>query len=89
MADKGELIARLSRVMDPFVTGVVRSAVTQRSAADVLDVGCGAGLQLAAMLEAAPRARGTGVEVDPGGGRAGAGHAARARPRRPGRGAGR
>jgi SAM-dependent methyltransferase len=65
VADKGELIARLSRVMDPFVTGVVRSAVTQRSAGNVLDVGCGAGLQLAAMLEAAPRASGTGVDVDP------------------------
>ncbi|UOY03805.1 SAM-dependent methyltransferase [Blastococcus sp. PRF04-17] len=31
----------------------------------VVDVGCGSGLQLAAMLEAAPGAEGVGVEVDP------------------------
>jgi cyclopropane fatty-acyl-phospholipid synthase-like methyltransferase len=65
VADKGELIARLSRVMNPFVGGVVRTAVTERSARRVLDAGCGAGEQLATMLEAAPAARGTGVDVDP------------------------
>ena len=31
----------------------------------MLDIGCGAGLHLAAMLEAAPYATGTGVDADP------------------------
>ena len=65
IADKGELIARLSRVMEPFVTSLVRGLAAERHVSRVLDVGCGAGAQLAAMLQVAPAATGVGVDVDP------------------------
>jgi SAM-dependent methyltransferase len=65
IADKGELIARLSRVMEPFVTSVVGGLAAERHVTRVLDIGCGAGTHLAAMLEAAPAATGLGVDVDP------------------------
>jgi SAM-dependent methyltransferase len=45
--------------------GVPVRTVTERRPRRVLDIGCGAGLHLAAMLEAAPDATGVGVDVDP------------------------
>jgi cyclopropane fatty-acyl-phospholipid synthase-like methyltransferase len=47
-----------------LVTDVLTRAVARRRPHRVLDVGCGAGHELAAMLEAAPAAHGVGVEVD-------------------------
>jgi SAM-dependent methyltransferase len=44
---------------------VLTREVTARRPRRVLDIGCGAGLELAAMLEAAPAAHGVGVDVDP------------------------
>jgi cyclopropane fatty-acyl-phospholipid synthase-like methyltransferase len=38
--------------------------VTERRPRRVLDIGCGAGVELAAMLEAAPSAQGVGVDLD-------------------------
>lgn len=65
VAEKGELIARLSQVMDPFVSALVRDLVEERSARRVLDVGCGAGLQLLCALEAAPDVTAVGCDTDP------------------------
>jgi Methyltransferase small domain len=62
IAEQGEVIARLSAAFDPFIHDLLTRTVTQRRPRRVLDVGCGVGLQLATMLEAAPQA--TGVEVD-------------------------
>jgi 2-polyprenyl-3-methyl-5-hydroxy-6-metoxy-1,4-benzoquinol methylase len=64
VAEHGALIARLSQGFAPLVTDVLTRAVAGRRPHRVLDVGCGGGLELAAMLEAAPAARGVGVEVD-------------------------
>jgi predicted O-methyltransferase YrrM len=65
MAEHGALIARLSRGFEPLVMDVLTREVTARRPRRVLDIGCGAGLELAAMLEAAPAAHGVGVDVDP------------------------
>ena len=62
---QAETIARLSRVMEPFVIDLVRSEVAARPTQRVLDVGCGSGSLLAAMLEGAPEVTGVGVELDP------------------------
>jgi predicted O-methyltransferase YrrM len=62
--EKGEVIARVSAAFDPFVHDLLARTVAERRPRRVLDVGCGAGLQLAAMLEAAPEATGVGVDVD-------------------------
>jgi SAM-dependent methyltransferase len=65
VAEQAGLIARISAGLEPFVLDQLTRAVTQRRARRVLDIGCGAGLQLAAMLEAAPEAEGVGIDVDP------------------------
>jgi SAM-dependent methyltransferase len=66
IAEHGELIARLSGGFEPLVLGVLRRVVAEHGPRRVLDVGCGAGLELAVMLEAAPQARGVGIDVDAG-----------------------
>jgi SAM-dependent methyltransferase len=63
--EQAELIARLSAVLEPLLHDLVTRTVRERRPRRVLDIGCGAGLHLAAMLEAAPDAIGVGVDVDP------------------------
>ncbi len=62
--EKGELIARLSGGFEPLVLGALCRTVARLAPRRVLDVGCGAALELAAMLEAAPEAQGVGIDVD-------------------------
>jgi SAM-dependent methyltransferase len=64
VVERGALIARISAAFEPFVQDILVRTVTERRPRRVLDIGCGAGLQLATMLEAAPSARGVGVEAD-------------------------
>jgi SAM-dependent methyltransferase len=64
--ESGEVIARLSAAIYPLIRDLLVRTVTARRPRRVLDIGCGAGLHLAAMLEAAPEATGVGVDVDPG-----------------------
>ncbi|MFP5254199.1 MAG: SAM-dependent methyltransferase, partial [Actinomycetes bacterium] len=59
------VIAELSEAMQPFSDALLREVVADRRPEHVLDVGCGAGRQLATMLESAPGARGVGIELDP------------------------
>src|SRR3954453_3187344 len=63
--ESGEVIARLSAALYPLVRHLLVRAVTERRPHRVLDIGCGAGLYLAAMLEAAPEATGIGVAAAP------------------------
>ena len=63
--EKGEVIARLSAAMYPLIRDLLVRTVTERRPRRLLDIGCGAGLHLAVMLEAAPDATGIGVDVDP------------------------
>ncbi|MGY1724808.1 SAM-dependent methyltransferase [Blastococcus sp. SYSU DS0533] len=64
VVEQGAVIARISAAFEPFVDDVLREVVAAVSPRRVLDVGCGAGLQLATVLDAAPRAEGVGVDVD-------------------------
>jgi SAM-dependent methyltransferase len=66
VAEQGELIARISAGFEPLVLGALTRAVSEQAPRRVLDIGCGAGLELAAMLDAAPAAEGIGVDVDAG-----------------------
>ncbi|HJX45377.1 MAG TPA: class I SAM-dependent methyltransferase, partial [Geodermatophilus sp.] len=63
--EQAELIARLSATLEPLLHDLLTRTVRERRPRRVLDVGCGAGLHLAAMLETAPDAIGVGVDVDP------------------------
>jgi SAM-dependent methyltransferase len=62
--ERGALIARISAAFEPFVEDVLVRTVVDRDPTRVLDIGCGAGLQLVTMLDAAPGAHGVGVEAD-------------------------
>jgi predicted O-methyltransferase YrrM len=64
IAAQGETIAQLTRAMEPVLHEALVTAVREVRPARVLDVGCGAGQNLAAVLAAAPAAEGTGIEVD-------------------------
>ena len=64
VVERGGVIARVSAAFEPFVDAVLRETVTAGAPRRVLDVGCGAGLQLATMLAAAPGAEGVGVDTD-------------------------
>jgi predicted O-methyltransferase YrrM len=64
VAEQGETIAQLTRAMEPVLHEVLVAAVREVRPARIVDVGCGAGQNLAAMLAAAPDAEGTGIEVD-------------------------
>lgn len=62
--EHGETIAQFTATMEPVLQEVLASATREVRPARVLDVGCGAGQNLAAMLAAAPEAEGTGIEID-------------------------
>ncbi|MGY1720013.1 methyltransferase domain-containing protein [Blastococcus sp. SYSU DS0552] len=64
VAEQGAVIARVSAAFEPFVDDVLRETAADVSPRRVVDVGCGAGLQLAAVLAAAPQAEGVGVDAD-------------------------
>ena len=64
VVEEGGVIARVSAAFEPFVDELLRETVAAAAPRRVLDVGCGAGLQLATMLGAAPGAEGVGVDTD-------------------------
>ena len=66
VAEQGALIARISAAFEPFVLASLTRAIAEHAPRRVLDIGCGAGFQLAAMLEAAPEAEGVGIDLDAG-----------------------
>jgi len=61
----GPLVARVSRIAEPFVARLLRDAARGAGPIRVLDVGCGAGLHLRTVLEANPAATGVGLDLDP------------------------
>ena len=64
VVEAGGVIARVSAAFDPFVDHLLVGAVRELRPRRVLDIGCGAGLQLATMLETAPGAAGVGIDSD-------------------------
>jgi SAM-dependent methyltransferase len=64
VTEKGDLIARLSQVMDPFVLDVLDARLKRDRPSRILDIGCGSGSHLAHLLRAVPEAEGVGVEAD-------------------------
>lgn len=64
VVQKGDVIARLSTVMDPFVMDALTGLLEERHPRRIIDVGCGTGTHLAHMLSQVPAATGMGVETD-------------------------
>ncbi len=61
----GGLVARASKIAEPYVEHFLQEVVRVTSPARILDVGCGSGTHLKEALEEAPGAWGIGVELDP------------------------
>ncbi len=58
-------IAEVSRAAAPFVLPFLQEITTSVPAARVLDIGCGTGVYLQAMLDVAPHAAGVGIDLAP------------------------
>jgi len=61
----GAVIARSSRVLDPFVRSFVRSLAGTGRPMRILEVGCGSGIYLRYAAEANPQLTGVAVDVQP------------------------
>jgi SAM-dependent methyltransferase len=61
----GPLVARVSRIAEPFVDRFLRDLVGAEGPLRILDVGCGSGRHLRTALEENPQVTGLGLEVDP------------------------
>jgi SAM-dependent methyltransferase len=64
VTDKGDVVARLSQAMDPFVLDVLDARLERHRPSRILDIGCGSGHHLAHLLRALPEAEGVGIEPD-------------------------
>ena len=60
----GALVARVSRISEPYVAHHLGRLLKGRGPVRVLDVGCGSGLHLKVVLEAHPESEGVGLEAD-------------------------
>src|SRR4029453_18025962 len=63
LAGKGELIARSSRVLEPFMVEFVQSQVAGKGPLTMLEVGCGSGIYLRHAACANPQATGIGIDL--------------------------
>jgi SAM-dependent methyltransferase len=63
LAGKGELIARSSRVLEPFMVEFVQSQVVGKGPLSLLEVGCGSGIYLHHAACANPQAAGIGIDL--------------------------
>jgi 4-hydroxy-2,2'-bipyrrole-5-carbaldehyde O-methyltransferase len=62
LAGKGDLIARSSRVLEPFMVDFVESRVAGKGPLTMLEVGCGSGIYLHHAARANPQATGIGID---------------------------
>lgn len=66
LADQdGELIARSSRILEPFQADLIRNMFPPSGAVRVLEIGCGSGIYLRYAAERNPSLTGVGVELQP------------------------
>lgn len=63
LAGKGDLIARSSRVLEPFMVDFVQRQVAGKGPLSLLEVGCGSGIYLRHAASANPEASGIGIDL--------------------------
>ena len=61
----GEVIARSSRLLEPFVHEAIGRAIPTTGPVHVLEIGCGSGTYLCHMLKSNPEVRVHGIELQP------------------------
>jgi 2-polyprenyl-3-methyl-5-hydroxy-6-metoxy-1,4-benzoquinol methylase len=64
LEEVGDLVARVSKLAEPYVRRFVKSTVAGRQPMRILDVGCGSGGYLRTAHEANPSATGIGIDMD-------------------------
>lgn len=62
----GELVARSSRIMAPWICGFTAGLVGREQGQNILELGCGSGAYLAFYAELHEGHRGVGIDLDPG-----------------------
>jgi SAM-dependent methyltransferase len=60
---RGQMIARSSRIFEPFVRDFVETLVAGAGALNLLEIGCGSGVYLHYAAQANPQARGIGIDL--------------------------
>src|SRR5262245_57703400 len=63
LAGKGEVIARSSRLLEPFMVDYVHDQVAAKGPLTMLEVGCGSGIYLRHAACANPQATGIGIDL--------------------------
>ncbi|MGA7730398.1 MAG: methyltransferase domain-containing protein [Chloroflexia bacterium] len=63
LSGTGDLIARSSRVLEPFMADFVREAATRGNPGTLLEIGCGSGIYIRHAAEANPRLTGMGIDM--------------------------
>ncbi len=63
VTDSADLMARLTRVFEPWICDELTKVLSEVRPNRVLDIGCGSGALLAHMLVSAPEARGVGIDL--------------------------
>ncbi|MFZ0228782.1 MAG: class I SAM-dependent methyltransferase [Mycobacterium sp.] len=58
-----ELIARASRLLEPFIARFVREIVTKRAPRTLLEIGCGTGIYVRHASEACPQLSAVGIDI--------------------------
>jgi len=61
----GSLVARVSRLSEPFVRNFVRRTVKGRGPMRILEIGCGSGALMKTAWQANPELTGVGLDMDP------------------------
>lgn len=61
----GDMIARSSRILEPFVARFVRSITRQQGPLELLEIGCGSGVYLRHAAEANHQITGTAIDMRP------------------------
>jgi SAM-dependent methyltransferase len=61
----GDLVARSSRTLEPFVREVVEDAIPSDGAVRLLEIGCGSGVHIRHAAERNPRLLALGLDLDP------------------------
>ena len=63
LSEYDDVIARSSRLVEPWVSRFVRSVVMIGNPKSLLEIGCGTGAYLRHVAQAAPRIRGVGIDM--------------------------
>jgi cyclopropane fatty-acyl-phospholipid synthase-like methyltransferase len=61
----GELIARSSRILEPYILEIVDAVVPEKGSIHLLEVGCGSGIYIQHACRRNPELRAVGVELQP------------------------